>query len=395
MPGNLPMSRRRIAIWAVTAVVLLLVGGLVGVLVGRGTDDGVTTATPGGVGATPSEGDAADGLASETVPGAGSAFLAEYVRADGRVVRPDQGGDTVSEGQAYAMLVAAGLGDADTFDSVWTWTQTALQRPDGLLSWRWADGRVADPSSASDADLDAARALVVAGQRFGRPDYTSAGVALGSAVLDLETVQTGAGRILLAGQWATVEPYAYNPSYASPGAAAVLAGASGDPRWAELASGSRAVTTALLAEAPLPPDWAQVHADGSVEAMPGAQGRGASVRYGYDAARTPIRYAESCDPADRALAAAMAAPLERGGDAAELDLGGGPLGTGESVVAATGQAAAVAAAGDPARALDELADGNRLAQADRSYYGLAWAALGRMLLTDDALGGCPPVTATP
>ena len=387
--------RPRIALAAVTAAVLLLVGGLVGALVGRSGDDGAASTAQRGS-AAPSAGDvpeALDGLADETVSGAGSAFLAEYVRDDGRVVRPDQGGDTVSEGQAYAMLVAAGLGDADTFDAVWTWTRDALQRPDGLLSWRWADGRVADQSSASDADLDAARALVVAGERFDRSAYTAAGVALGQAVLDLETVQTSAGRILTAGQWATTEPYAYNPSYASPGAVAVLAGVSGDPRWAELETGSRAVTAALLAEAPLPPDWAQVHADGSVDAMPGAQGRGSSVRYGYDAARTPIRYAESCDPADRALAAAMLAPLDRGGDAAELDLGGSPLGTGESVVAATGQAAAVAATGDLARALDELGDGNRLAQAQPSYYGVAWAALGRMMLTGDALGGCPPVPA--
>jgi endoglucanase len=388
------VSRRRIALWAAAAAVLLLVGVLVGVLVGRGTGDRATTAAPGSS-AAPSTRDVAGGEAREIVTAAGQAFLGEYVQADGRVVRPDQGGDTVSEGQAYAMLVAVGLGDAETFDRVWTWTREFLQRPDGLLSWRWADGAVADQSSASDADLDAARALVVAGERFDRPEYNTAGVDLGRAVLDLETVRTGVGRILTAGQWATVEPYAYNPSYASPGATGVLAEASGDPRWAELDAGSRAVTAALLAAAPLPPDWAQVHADGSVDAMPGAQGRGSSVRYGYDAARTPIRYAESCDPADRELAGDMAAPLDRGGDAAELDLGGSPLGQGESVVAATGQAAAVAAAGDPARAFDELDDGNRLAEATPSYYGVAWAALGRMMLTDDALGGCPPILATP
>ena len=324
---------------------------------------------------------------------AGRAFLTGFVADDGRVVRHDQGGDTVSEGQAYAMLVAVGIGDADTFAAVWAWTQDELQRPDGLLSWRWADGQVADASSAADADLDAARALVLAGEEFGQPRYTSAGLAIGSAVLDLETVQTGAGRVLTAGQWATAEPYAYNPSYASPGATAVLAAASGDPRWAELDAGSRTVTAALLAAAPLPPDWAQVHADGTVEAMPGAVGRGQSVRYGYDAARTPIRFAESCDPADQALAAALVVPLDRGGDAAELDLGGTPLAAGQSVLAATAQAAAVAASGDPARAAAELAGSDAVAGTDTSYYGTAWAALGRLMLTDDALGGCPLVPA--
>ena len=330
-----------------------------------------------------------------TTAEAGQAFLDAYVAEDGRVVRRDQDGDTVSEGQAYAMLVAVGLDDAETFERVWSWTRAELQRPDGLLSWRWADGEVQDPSSASDADLDAARALVLAGERFDEPTYTAAGVELGSAVLDLETVETAAGRILTAGQWASSEPYSYNPSYASPGATAVLAEVSGDPRWAELDAGSRAVTAALLKEAPLPPDWAQVHADGTVEAMPGAQGRGQSVRYGYDAARTAIRFAESCDPADRALAAALAEPLDRADGAAEVDLGGAPLGEDRSALAASAHAAALAADGQRDRALEELASADHLAQDRPSYYGAAWAALGRLMLTEDVLGGCPPVPAAP
>jgi hypothetical protein len=388
------VSRRRITVVALGALGLL---AALGVLVVLAAAPGTRGGSPTDAGAPPSPSTSAlvppIELSTYTATEAGRAFLAGYVAEDGRVVRTDQGGDTVSEGQAYALLVAVALGDAETFQTVWTWTRENLQRRDGLLSWRWDDGEVVDASAASDADLDAARALVLAGEEFGRPDYTAAGLELGQSVLDLETVRTGAGRILTAGQWATAEPYTYNPSYASPAAVAVLAAASDDPRWAELAEGSRTVTAALLTQAPLPPDWAQVHADGTVDAMPGAQGRGQSVRYGYDAARTPIRFAESCDPADRALTAAMVEPLDRGGDVAELDLGGAPMGQHESVVAAVGQAAAVAAAGDSARALEELVDADHLAQTGPSYYGAAWAALGRFLLTDDALGGCPPVPA--
>lgn len=58
------------------------------------------------------------------------------VDPDGRVVRHDQGGDTVSEGQAYAMLVAVAVGDHDTFTRVWAWTQQHLRRPAETLSWR-------------------------------------------------------------------------------------------------------------------------------------------------------------------------------------------------------------------------------------------------------------------
>lgn len=306
-----------------------------------------------------------DGPAAGPVTGdPATAFLAGYVDPDGRVVRRDQAGDTVSEGQAYAMLVAVGSGDGATFRRVWGWTQQHLVRPDGTLSWRWADGKVVDPSSASDADLDAARALVLAGRTFGDLDLLADGLRLGQAVLEVETVQTSVGRVLTAGSWATAEPWAFNPSYPSPAAYAVLGDASGDSRWAELATAGRAVGTGLLTTVGLPPDWAQVHADGHVEPVPGAAGRGGEgVRYGYDATRFPLRQAESCTPGDRTLAARLAPALEQSpGSAAERDLGGRPLTADRSVVGLEGEAAALAAAGDAAGARDRMAQAVTLQQ---------------------------------
>lgn len=330
-----------------------------------------------------------------TIEQASTAFLDGYVDPDGRVVRRDQGNDTVSEGQAYAMLVAVAVGDQTRFASVWQWTKANLQRPDGLLSWRWQDGAVLDAESASDADLDAARALVLAGTTFSDSSYTEAGNALGQAILDHETKNTSAGRILIAGTWATAEPYGYNPSYASPGATAVLAKAKPDSRWAELDEGSLAISKAGLENADLPPDWAQVHRDGQVDPMPGAAGRGNDgVRYGYDATRMPIRFAESCTDADVALAGELATPLDRfPGAFAARDLGGQPLTQDESVVAAAGQAAAYAAAGNETAARSELTRMAQLEQRSPTYYGAAWNALGRIMLTSDVLGGCPPVSA--
>ena len=84
-------------------------------------------------------------------------------------MRPDQGGDTVSEGQAYGMLIAAGVGDEDRFRQVWAWTDEHLQRRDRLLAWRWADGAVVDSTPAADADLVAAGALALAGAALRRP----------------------------------------------------------------------------------------------------------------------------------------------------------------------------------------------------------------------------------
>jgi len=48
-------------------------------------------------------------------------------------MRPDQGGDTVDEGQAYRMLIAAAIGDSRRVDQIWGWTKSNLRRPDGLI----------------------------------------------------------------------------------------------------------------------------------------------------------------------------------------------------------------------------------------------------------------------
>ncbi|WP_026551285.1 glycosyl hydrolase family 8 [Arthrobacter sp. H20] len=320
-------------------------------------------------------------------------FLETWVDDDGRVVRRDQGDDTVSEGQAYGLMIALGAGDEERFDAIWSWTEQNLMREDGLLAWRWQDGVVVDAEPASDADVDAARALVLAGERFDRADFTAAGQKLAAQVLDLMTTQTPLGRILLPGLWAAGGPdYFYNPSYASPVSFAVLFESSGDQRWNELVDGGRAVTAALLDESPLPPDWAQVTADGQVNAMPGAGGQGDEVRYSYDAARLPIRFAESCEEADRRLAARMLPALNpTNGMSAALDLGGSPLNEDQHPVAYLSRAAAAASAEQLADARWDVREAEQVARQFSTYYGAAWTSLGRLMLETKALGGCPPL----
>lgn len=364
------MTRRLAALLAGVLAVAALVAVGLGTLVTRPRDPG------------PPE------VANEAV----EQFLDGYVDDDGRVVRRDQGGDTVSEGQAYAMLVATAVGDEEVFAAVWDWTERHLRREDGLLSWQWSDGAVVDPESAADADLDAARALVLAGDRFDNEDWAADGLALADAVLDHETVLTGSGRILTAGTWSVDAPYTVNPSYASPAATDVLGRATGDPRWDELRSGDLTVNEALTAGGQLPPDWAQVQRDGSAQVTGSPQGQ--PPRYGYDAARTPLRHAESCDPRHRALAADMADELT-GEDPARAvyDLAGSPQTQDRHPVAELSRAAALAAAGQVGAARVALEAAAQVQRDTPTYYGSAWLALGSLLLTDDALGGCPPLAA--
>ena len=300
-------------------------------------------------------------------------FLDGYVEDDGRVVRRDQGGDTVSEGQAYAMLLAVATGDQRRFDLAWTWARDHLRRPDGLLAWHWDDGQVVDGEASADADLDAARALLLAARRFGRPELAEEGRRLGDAVREHEAV----GDLVVAGPWARSEAVV-NPSYLSPRAFDALG-------W-EGASESTRRFVAALPE--LPPDWARLEGDAATPTGP--PGSDEPPSYGYDAARAPLRLAESCAAEDHRLAA-RAWPLLRDRDPlpAVLSLDGTPRGPdGSHAVALAGAAGAAEAAGDAAASDDLLDRATDLDEARPSYYGAAWTALARVMLDTDWLGRC-------
>jgi endo-1,4-beta-D-glucanase Y len=303
-------------------------------------------------------------------------FLDRYVQDDGRVVRTDQGGDTVSEGQAYAMLLAVAADDADRFARVWDWTRTHLRRPDGLLSWRWDDGHVVGKEPATDADLDAARALSLAADRFGEPSYRDASRALVRAIVLGETTWAANRTVLVAGDWARRQAVV-NPSYWSPAAFRQLG-------FQKVARSSRQLISRLL-ESGLPPDWARVEPYGIVPSSPPS---GGEPEYSYDAVRLPVRLAESCDPADRALAAKLWPLLRDRPGAPKRKLDGTPLTGDEHPAALVGAAAAAQAAGDRA-AVDSLL--RRAADLDAqrpTYYGAAWVDLGRAMLVDRSLGRC-------
>jgi len=320
-------------------------------------------------------------------------FFERYVASDGRVVRHDEGGDTVSEGQAYAMLMAVASGDRARFDRVWGWTRENLQREDGLLSYLWRDGRVADPEAAADADLDAAHALILAGRRFGDRSLRRDGLEIASAILSKETVRRHGRRVLVAGPWARSGTPWINPSYFSPRAFAVLGRASGHRGWAELRGSSFALTRELTANGPgLAPDWARLGPPGRSRPSSSPGGRSRSARFGYDAVRVPLRSAWACSARERNLAARPWDFLHGqagGGIGPEYGLGGKRLAQGTHPAAMVAGAAAARAAGErgaAGRLLDRAADEEYRSS---TYYGAALVALGRLMLETRSLNaGC-------
>jgi len=314
-----------------------------------------------------------------------------YITPDGRVARTDQGGDTVSEGQAYAMLLAVGRGDRGQFRRVWAWTVGHLQRADGLLSYHWAGGRVVDPMPASDADLDTAWALSLAATKFSDRGYGEASRRIAAAVVDTETVSGPAGPVLVAGPWARAAPAVVNPSYFVPAAFAELRARTGDPRWDQLEASSRAVITELSGPAQdLPADWARLN-PGGVQASPGPGGN-PPLAYGLDAARTVVWYATSCQAADRAVAATAWIRLSGAAGAGLFpitsDLTGQPTSGLTNPLIAVADAAAAGAAGDLAASDALLVRASALDDAHATYYGSAWVALGDALLHGHLLGSC-------
>ena len=316
--------------------------------------------------------------------GAASDFLTTYVQPDGRVARLDQGGDTVSEGQAYAMLLAVSIADEDRFRSVWAWTASHLQRADGLLAWRWSDGDVVDDGAATDADLLTAWALGLAGTRFGDDALTREAKRVADSVLTLETVSLQPGRMLVAGPWATTDAV-INPSYFVLRAMSQLWWITGDSTWAGVAAAARAAIVVDTADAPhLPSDWA------TIEGHPAAAPNGTGPRFGYDAARVLVQLATDCDVAGRAVAA-QAWPFFQYRDddiGAVYALQGDEIESARHPVTLVAAAAAADAAGEAAAASRLLDSAAALDDEFPTYYGSAWIALTRIWLDTSMLGRC-------
>ena len=330
-----------------------------------------------------------------SAPGAARAFLDRYVATDGRVVRHDQGGDTVSEGQGYALLLSVVADDPRQFARVWAWEQANLQLPDGLFSFHWAKGEVVGRDPATDADLDTAWALVLGARRFHQPAYETAGLHVASAILDNETV-TVAGRIeLVAGPWARTDPYTVDPSYLAPEAMAALGSATGDRRWRALETDSVALIRQLSSAGGTPrlvSDWASLTSTGTIAPSPAPSSKAAPA-YGQDAERVPVWYAADCTASGRELSAAAWPILSKVAD------GGGELSYGLSGSAQTttvnplgwvAAAAAAAAAGHRRPSVALLARAAHQSATFHTYYGDAWVALGRALLETRTLSSCPP-----
>lgn len=240
-----------------------------------------------------------------------AAYRRQFIQADGRVIDRESRDRTVSEGQAYAMLRAVFANDRTTFALTLNWAEANLQRRqlppnqptptppaappaaaqqnpsaasapnstlnpgdplDSLWAWKWGqrdstDWGILDHNFASDADLDAVTALILASRRWNRPAYLALARTKLKDLWDYSTVVAPASadsrpqRYFLPGPLASFQPAPnqiyLNPSYLAPYAFRLFAQVDPSRDWLSLVESSYQVLTdsAQLSQVKLPSDW--------------------------------------------------------------------------------------------------------------------------------------------
>lgn len=196
-------------------------------------------------------------------------YVRRFIQADGRVIDHKGGGISTSEGQAYAMLRAVWMEDRVTFDKAYTWARNNLNsgvRNDHLWAWKWGKNssgkwQVLDKAFASDADQDAALALILASRTWNDNQYLHQALAILRDLWNLGTLKAGDRRYLLAGDTlCKADICRLNPSYYAPYAYRVFGQFDKGTNWMELVDSSYFLleATSRLTATHLPPDWIQL-----------------------------------------------------------------------------------------------------------------------------------------
>jgi len=206
---------------------------------------------------------------------------------DGSSVIKKDAGSVVSEGIAYGMLLSAAADDRPLFDGLWKYYTDHLD-PNGLMNWSTAVCDAAgnnNANAATDAELDAAMALIQAEARWPGSDYLAQAEALAQKIVTFET-EVCDGRAILRpgdefGGCSDTSSPRINPSYFSPAYYRVFARlfSAQAERWNALVEGTYELYPLYQARmSGLVPDWSQID---------GSDWYGAG--YSYDACRTPWR----------------------------------------------------------------------------------------------------------
>jgi endo-1,4-beta-D-glucanase Y len=209
----------------------------------------------------------------------------------GAVVRPENANDVVSEGIAYGMLIAVNFNDKTTFDSLYTYWKSKSNG--GLMDWCQPStgggmGTACSNQgggSATDADEDAAFALLQAGKVFGGTYADDAKTMIGAIwAKDIDTASnlpTGGSNYSN-----STSSKVTNPSYFAPAYYRAFAAVDSGHAWGAVADKSISTINSIGGSTGLVPAWCSGNCGAAA-----SNGASTDTIYQYDSHRTPMRVA--------------------------------------------------------------------------------------------------------
>ncbi len=236
-------------------------------------------------------------------------YRQQFIQEDGRVIDYQDSDRSTSEGQAYAMLRAVLIDDPRTFALTLNWAENNLhrlaangQRTDQLWAWKWGQAKpgkwgAIDRNFASDADIDAITALILASRRWNRPEYQNLARTKLQDLWKFSTLAVPGGkRYLLPGPAEAFAPSPstvyLNPSYFAPYAFRLFAQVDKSHDWQSLVTSSYEALekSSKVSAVGLPSDWIALDTKtGKFQPMPSSSNL-QSV-YSFDAYRVWWRVA--------------------------------------------------------------------------------------------------------
>lgn len=207
-------------------------------------------------------------------------------------VKFDNPSQTVSEGIAYGMLLTAYAGEQTIFNGLWNYYKDNRDAA-GLMNWKinGCNGGAAGTGGATDSEVDAAMALIVADYQWGSSGGINYNNDAKTLITAIKVHEVEAGTFVLkpgefGGELIT------NPSYFAPAYFRKFASFMNDSFWNNVADKCYEIINNNLtvnnAAGGLVSDWCT--ASGNYSSLASGYANG-GTKYTYDAARTPWRIA--------------------------------------------------------------------------------------------------------
>jgi endo-1,4-beta-D-glucanase Y/4-amino-4-deoxy-L-arabinose transferase-like glycosyltransferase len=224
-------------------------------------------------------------------------YKKNFITDSGQVIDKSSN-KTTSEGQSYALLRSVWIDDQSSFDKIWQWTKTNLQirKSDKLLAWQLKSDNngkysILDTENATDGDLDAALALLLASKRWQndsikQKSYEDQAREIVQDIWKQRVVTIGDKLALLPFTSQKDKNYEIlNPSYFSPAHYRMFSELDKNNNWNNLAFDSYSILEEMQKNRILIPNWIKFnYKTNSFEDATSISGNEAE-NYGYDAFR--------------------------------------------------------------------------------------------------------------